>query len=60
MDGTPGKLIILSYAEKENIINAPSSPAPMDTARSSKRNIENPVTKNKKTSKKALPITSIF
>lgn len=39
MDGTPAKLIILSYAEKENIISAPSSPAPMDT-RSSKRKTE--------------------
>ncbi|KAG5575731.1 hypothetical protein H5410_055865 [Solanum commersonii] len=38
MDGTPAKLIILSYAEKENIISAPSSPAPMDTG-SSKRNL---------------------
>uniref|UniRef100_A0A0V0HTW6 Putative ovule protein n=1 Tax=Solanum chacoense TaxID=4108 RepID=A0A0V0HTW6_SOLCH len=43
MDGTPGKLIIVSYAEKETIIGAPSSPAPMDTAGSSKRKIENPV-----------------
>ncbi|XP_015161569.1 uncharacterized protein [Solanum tuberosum] len=37
MDGTPAKLIILSYMEKENIISAPSSPAPMNTAASSKR-----------------------
>ncbi|KAH0679713.1 hypothetical protein KY284_020798 [Solanum tuberosum] len=37
MDGTPAKLIILSYVEKENIISAPSSPAPMNTAASSKR-----------------------
>ncbi|XP_027767839.1 uncharacterized protein LOC114074179 [Solanum pennellii] len=36
MDGTPGKLIILSYAEKQNIIGAPSSPTPMDTAASSR------------------------
>ncbi|KAH0702438.1 hypothetical protein KY285_016716 [Solanum tuberosum] len=40
MDGTPAKLIILSYVEKENIISAPSSPAPMNTAASSKRKTE--------------------
>ncbi|KAG5589310.1 hypothetical protein H5410_039824 [Solanum commersonii] len=39
IDGTPAKLIILSYAEKENIISAPSSPAPMDTG-SNKRKTE--------------------
>uniref|UniRef100_M1CIH2 Replication protein A OB domain-containing protein n=1 Tax=Solanum tuberosum TaxID=4113 RepID=M1CIH2_SOLTU len=39
MDGTPANLIILLYVEKENIISAPSSPAPMNTAASSKRKI---------------------
>ncbi|KAG5598901.1 hypothetical protein H5410_030271, partial [Solanum commersonii] len=39
MDETPAKLIILSYAKKENIISAPSSRAPMDTG-SSKRKTE--------------------
>jgi len=48
MDGTPGKLIVLSYVEKENVISAPLSPAPMDTAGSNKRKIEDPTTSHHK------------
>ncbi|KAG5618205.1 hypothetical protein H5410_018029 [Solanum commersonii] len=51
MNGTPEKLIILSYAGKENIISAPSSPAPMDTT-GTRKQIKNPIT-TKKTSKRA-------
>lgn len=39
LDGSLGKLIVLSYAEKEHAITAPLSPTPMDTGGSSKRKI---------------------
>lgn len=39
LDGTPEKLIVLWYAEKEHTITAPLSHAPMDTRGSSKRKI---------------------
>lgn len=58
LDGTPGKLIILSYTEKENTIGAPSSPTPMDTTGSSKRKIEDPVANKKKNQETTAKATS--
>ncbi|KAG5594982.1 hypothetical protein H5410_036214, partial [Solanum commersonii] len=48
MDGTPGKLIVLSYMEKENVISASLSPSPMDTTGSNKRKNVDPTTSHHK------------